>query len=50
VVSQEAQSQAEDGQASEDFVPRGAIAFMAFLIAVYAAVWLFVYALVLTRP
>jgi hypothetical protein len=49
-VSQQANVQPEERSGAETFVPRGAIAFMALLILVYAAIWLFFYALILNRP
>jgi hypothetical protein len=35
--------------AAEEFVPRGALAFMIFMILVYAATWLFFYFLMVGR-
>jgi hypothetical protein len=35
---------------AEEFVPRGAIAFMVVLILVYAAVWFYFYAMMTSRP
>jgi hypothetical protein len=49
-VSQQVETRPEEQGGAETFVPRGAIAFMALLVLVYAAIWLYFYALILNRP
>jgi hypothetical protein len=34
----------------EEFVPRGAIAFMVLMVIAYAATWLFFYSIMVGRP
>jgi hypothetical protein len=39
-----------EGQPKDEFVPRGAIAFMVLMILAYGAVWFFFYFLMMVRP
>jgi len=48
-VSEQGEVRPERPQA-EEFVPRGAVAFMVFMIAAYSAIWLFFYFLMIGRP
>jgi hypothetical protein len=47
-VSEQGESRTEDAQ-GEGFAPRGAIAFMVFMVLAYAATWLFFYFLLIGR-
>jgi hypothetical protein len=47
LVKQEDASEAPDAQ--QEFVPRGAVAFFAAMLALFAAVWLALYWLMLHR-
>jgi hypothetical protein len=47
-VSERNDDRARDAE-SGDFVPRGAVAFMAFMILAYAATWIFFYGLMVGR-
>jgi hypothetical protein len=47
-VSEQAEGRTEDAQ-GERFVPRGAVAFMVFMVLAYAATWLFFYFLLIGR-
>jgi hypothetical protein len=37
-------------QRDDEFVPRGAIAFIALMVLAYGAIWFFFYFLMLGRP
>ena len=39
-----------DSQPGEEFVPKGAMAFMVLMILAYGAVWLFFFYLMIIRP
>jgi hypothetical protein len=39
-----------EGRQAEEFVPRGAIAFMALMIVAYGAIWFFFFFLMVGRP
>jgi len=49
-VSEQSEVRPGEGRdQDEEFVPRGAVAFMVFLVASYSAVWLFFYRLMVGR-
>ena len=49
-LTQGQSTQQSDPSGAETFVPRGAIAFMVFLILLYAAVWFGFYSMLTNRP
>ena len=49
-MTQQETSQQVEARGEEEFVPRGAVAFMVFLILVYAGVWFYFYSMMTNRP